>query len=328
MRAHEDSISVVIVTWRRPDYVREALSHVAAEPVDEVIVVDASEDDETLRIVELFSDVIYVRYPGGAGHMTLARNIGLLSVTSALVAFIDDDAYVQDGWAEALRQTFRTPRTGAVAGRAVNYVEQLDEIPVEPGLVEELGSVRHDGTLVSNFDRPLTRCVEVSHGIGANMAFRSSVLAELGGLRDDFPGTAIREDTDIFLRVGAIGWRVLYEPKAVVLHVGAPHVEGQRFDWRYMFYARHNHALLLARNFGLGSRTFRAWCALQIRELLGLPMQRPAFRNAIRTVYGMASLISGLAVALGKAHWYPSEPRLATKLGSDVRSHLRHASLL
>ena len=91
------------------------------------------------------------------------------------------------------------------------------------------------------------------------MAFRRSVLAELGGLRDDFTGVAVREDTDLFLRVRALGYRAVFTPHAVVDHVGAPHVRGRRFDYRYIYSARRNHVLLLARNFGLCSPELRRW---------------------------------------------------------------------
>jgi len=87
--------------------------------------------------------------------------------------------------------------------------------------------------------------------MGCNMSFRRAVLAELGGFREDYPGiSGVREDSDMCLRVGRMGHRILFNPLACVDHVAAPQAVGRRFDRRYMYFAAHNHMVLLIRNFG------------------------------------------------------------------------------
>jgi GT2 family glycosyltransferase len=163
--------------------------------------------------------------------------------------------------------------------------------------------------------------VEVDHGIGANMSFRREVLAQLGGFRDDFAGTALREDTDVFLRLRALGYRAVFSPQAVVDHVGAPHMRGRRFDFRYLFWARHNHALLLARNFGFGSLQFRTWVANELRRTLKARHPNP-LRYGFRIVTGIAAVAIGIAVSVWKSRWRGSDPTRRDAVGEQIRAHL------
>jgi GT2 family glycosyltransferase len=168
--------------------------------------------------------------------------------------------------------------------------------------------------------------IDVEHGIGANMAFRRSVLADLGGMRDDFPGTALREETDLFLRVRATGGRVVFAPDVIVDHVGAPHMSGRRFDWRYMFWARHNHVLLLARNYGLASPLLRRWLVLNVREIVRLPGPGGPLRRLIRGGLGFGALLAGLATSLPKARVGPRDPRRVDSVGKHITAALTSTS--
>src|SRR5258707_14826788 len=110
-----ESLSVVIVTWRRPEYVRSCLEHlqrVRPQP-DEAVVVDAGEDARTAAVVAEFRHVVHVPFPGGAGRMTASRNVALLHVGGDIVAFLDDDANVREGWSAALVSAFSEPTIGA-----------------------------------------------------------------------------------------------------------------------------------------------------------------------------------------------------------------------
>jgi hypothetical protein len=165
--------------------------------------------------------------------------------------------------------------------------------------------------------------IEVDHGIGANMSFRREALAELGGFRDDFRGIGgVREDTDMFLRLRTLGYRIVFSPAAVVDHAGAPHVRGRRFDYRYAFWARCNHMLLLARNFGLGSPELRAYATRSLRHPLGGGRSASPLRLAARALIGIAGIVVGGAVSVRKARWRPLDPRRRSGEAEAVRVHL------
>jgi GT2 family glycosyltransferase len=318
-RGKPQSVTVVIVSWCRPDYVRSCLAHLAelTRRPDEVIVVDASPDDGTAAVVNEFPHVLRVPFAGGAGHLTTSRNVGLLHASGDVIAFIDDDAYVRRGWLTGILEAFANPTIGAVAGRTCNGIPGEES----EGLTE-IGRVLPSGDLTGYFAADPGATIEVDHGIGANMSFRRQALARLGGFRDDFFGVgAVREDTDIFLRLRALGYRAVFAPAAVVDHVGAPHVRGRRFDFRYLFWARHNHALLLARNFGLGSSQFRAWVATELGRAL-TPQHPNPLRRAVRIALGLAAVAAGMAASVWKSRWRASDPARRDAIGQRISAHL------
>jgi len=242
------TVSVIVVTLNRPECVRQCLMRLGAQqpPADQIIVVDASSDQRTRVLVAEFAGVLYLHNPSGYGHMTESRNIGLMHATGEIIAFLDDDSYAHDGWLANLASSYADPSVGAVGGRALNGVageEQAD--------AGEIGRLRPDGLLTGNFAVDPGRTIEVDHLIGCNMSFRRDVLAALGGLRPDYPGTEVREESDLCIRVRRLGYRILFNPTACVDHIGAPQAVGRRFDARYAFYAAQNHCILLIRNYGL-----------------------------------------------------------------------------
>ena len=269
-------LSVCIVTYERPEFLRRCLRSLA-EGLGEhaqVVVVDASEEDRRDIAGEVGRPVTYVHAPQLAGWMTRSRNEALRHVRGEIVSFLDDDVVLRPGWEHAMMAAFEDQTVSAVSGRTCNGA------PGEERYEKPIGRLLPDGTLTDGFASLPDRPVDVDHGIGANMSFRRSVLAELGGFRDDYPGTALREDTDIFLRIRAIGGRAVFAPDAAVDHLPAPHVRGARFDTRYKLYGRRNHMVLLARDGGIRSPVLRRWVGVQFGAVarargLGSKLRRP-----------------------------------------------------
>ena len=308
------TLSVIIVTLNRPDCVRRCLECLKAQtrPPEQVIVVDASKDDLTRQAAGSFDGVVYRRNESGYGHMTQSRNIGLREATGDIVAFLDDDAFAHPGWAVSLLATYADETVGGVGGRALN--NQLGEATLG---VDEIGRLKPTGEITGFFAADPGGIIDVDHLVGCNMSFRRSVLAALGGLRDDYPGTEVREETDLCLRVRALGLRLVFNPAAVVDHIGAPQVRGQRFDLRYAYYAERNQWVLLIRNFGLFSAVSMryalnsGWCTLRafLRRLGG------AFLRLGAAVAGSAAgIAAGLVLRLRQG----SDPVRRDAVGREI----------
>lgn len=241
------SASVVIATYRRPEHVRECLEHLARQTATpaRIIVVDASPTSQTRDVVADFPGVEYRRNEKGIGSTATSRAIGVADVDEDIVAFIDDDAYAEPEWLERLLRPYEDERVAAVGGRARNG---------QPGEenegVDRIGRLLPDGRLTGYFAADSGGQVEVDHLLGANMSVRMSVVRELGGIRDFYPGTCLREETDIALRMRRAGMTIVYAPDAVVRHVAGEYARGRRFDARYRYYGTRNHVVLLATTLG------------------------------------------------------------------------------
>jgi GT2 family glycosyltransferase len=241
------SASVVIATYQRPEHVRTCLEHLTSQTVAPMrtIVVDASPGTETREVVRAFPGVEYRRNERGAGSTATSRRIGVSDLREDVVAFIDDDAYAEPEWLGELLRQYTDASVAGVGGRARNG--QPDEERIGIG---QIGLLLPNGGLTGYFSADPGRVVPVDHMLGANMSVRLSAVRSLGGIRDLYPGTCLREETDIALRMRRAGLTLLYTPTAVVRHVAGQYARGKRFDLRYRYYGSRNHVVLLATTLG------------------------------------------------------------------------------
>jgi len=303
--------SVVIATFNRPEFVRRCLQHLAEQtrPPREVVVVDASLDDRTRHVVAEFPSAGYLRNERGPGSTATSRAIGLAATTGDVVAFLDDDAFAEPTWLAELVSRYGDPRVAAVGGRARNG--QPGE---ETEGLDEIGLFLPNGRLTGNFAADPGGDVDVDHLLGANMSVRRDVVEALGGIHDHYPGTCLREETDIALRMRRAGYRIVYAPSAVVEHVAGPYARGRRFDTRYKYYGARNHVVLLGRTVGLGDPRTRRYVKSAVLEIaadlkasamaIGNP-EKGTMTLKVRGIAGgvlrAAAKTAGLTVGLGEA---------------------------
>ena len=291
------TISVIIPTYNRSQCIGENLSRLQAQvpPPEQVIVVDASTDDLTERAVAGFPGVLYLRNPAGRGNTPASRNLALRHATGEILAFLDDDAYVHPGWTANLISSYADATVAGVAGRALNG--QPGE---ESHGVDQIGRFQPDGRLTGNFAADPGRIVEVDHMIGCNMSLRASVVARLGGFRDDMrPGPfGICEETELCIRARRLGGRLVFNPAVCADHVGARQPGGKRFSPKYSYYHVKNNFVMVIRNYGLGALAARH--VVGIGRQVGREFVRKVGGAVAHLVYSGVGLVSGLAVG---AYW-------------------------
>lgn len=249
MKTSPLTVSVVIITYARPEYVAECLRHLdqMTATAHQIIVVDGSPDDRTCDLIaSAHPGVEYIRHSLGKGTMPESRQLGLAAAAGDIVAFIDDDAYVDREWLTELTRAYEDPSVAGVGGRADNGIPGEERVGYG-----RIGRLLPNGDLTGYFAADCDRAVVVDHFLGANQTYRRGVLQSIGGIRGNYPGTCLREESDTCLRLTAGGHKLIYDPRVLVRHVAAPYqIGGQRFDRRYLYYSRRNHVMLLARVFG------------------------------------------------------------------------------
>ncbi len=241
--------TVAICTRDRPEDLRACLTAVAALPDDgqEVLVVDnAPAGDATRRVLADFPGVRYVEEPRPG--LDVARNRALQEAGGEIIAFTDDDARPDPGWLRALARNFADPLVLCVTGLTMPL--EL-ETPAQERFERECpfgrGFVRRTFDSTSHFPHqggPM--------GAGVNLSLRKSVLPLLGGFDPALDaGTPTRSggDHELFARILTHGYRIVYDPAALVRH-------RHRRDWRD----------LRATLQGYGTGVYAAWTRSLVME--------------------------------------------------------------
>lgn len=225
------SVSIIICSYtekRWDDLVAatESALHQAL-PIKEVIIVIDHNPALLEKTRYRFPDAIVIENNEKVG-LSGGRNTGIRGTKADLIAFLDDDAVAEPGWAEALVRCFDDPLVLGVGGRVIPswFGPVVTWIPEEfywvlgcsyKGLPETLEVIRNP--------------------LGGNMMIRREVFAEVGGFRTDIGrvGTIPLgcEETELSIRASQHqpqGY-FLYQPDAVIHH----HVWKERATWYYLW---------------------------------------------------------------------------------------------
>lgn len=249
------NVSIVIATYNRCSDLEECLASIfkLRNGPREVIVVDSGSTDGTKELQEHFP----IRYVSiGERNREHARNVGISLASGGVVVFLDDDVVVHEDWLSCLTEPYVNDGVGGVGGRVVPY-GRSEKFYVKTNRAE-VGKVFKSGLVIGNFDVPLSVAIEVDSLIGCNVSFRRDALVEVGGFDENYLGTGYRDDTDVCMRIRRLGYKLMYQPKALVWHKFRGRQAGR--DWSY-WYVR-NHTYFYFKNLFVQSRTsfFRFLC--------------------------------------------------------------------
>lgn len=220
------SISVVVCTRNRPDRLAECLRHLERQeyPRFEVVVVDNAPASDAIRaVVQGWARPVEHRYVvERRGGLSWARNAGAAVASGDVIAFLDDDEEPDSHWLAGLAGGFaRGGDIGCVTGM---ILPTRLETPVQEWFEWCGGHSKGRGFSPAVFSRhgPQSPLFPLPpFGAGGNMAFRRDVLSRIGGFDVAMgAGTPARasEDTLALTLVLLAGYRIAYEPAALVRH--------------------------------------------------------------------------------------------------------------
>jgi GT2 family glycosyltransferase len=228
-------VSVIVPSYNRGPVVFSTLEQIAPlvkAAGGELILVDQSGyDREKINKLWQLCEFKYIRLklPG----LPNARNRGAQTASNEILLFIDDDAVPHEAWIESHVRHYDDPGIGCVAGsvRDSNAPGKAD-VPV---IFNEKNGIYYT-------DFGCEKMQETISVPGGNFSVRKSVWEQI--LFDtSYKSNAYFEEVDFAFRLRKSGWRILYEPQAVVEHRPAP-AGGCRYRGIYEIYYRfRNYAL-------------------------------------------------------------------------------------
>lgn len=247
-------------------------------PSTQILVVDDGGVDPGVAQACVRHGVERIELPGHSGFCR-AMNQGLAHARGEIVEFLNDDTVVTAGWIEQAIRHFRDPAIAAVCPLVLQgQPEQGDDPRIDSmgdhyflvGFARKNGHGRRLGP-----SAPTGRDVFGANGCAS--FFRARVLREVGGLPESFG--AYFEDVDLSWKLRRAGFRVRFEPRSVVFHLGGASHGRPRGDllrqqsrneewvfWRntpdpLLLACLPGHALMLVGKACLRAREgqFRAW---------------------------------------------------------------------
>lgn len=191
---------------------RSFMEHPPSVPYEVVVVDDASRDDTRERLAEV-TGVRVVALDENRGFIG-ATNAGIEASRGEYVVMLNNDTQITDGWLEALIAAVSAPGVG-LAGSKLVYPD---------GRLQEAGGIifaNAGGWNYGRFDNPALERYNVARDVdycsGAAIILRRDLLSDLGNLDPRF-APAYFDDVDLAFSVRERGLRVVYEPKAMVIH--------------------------------------------------------------------------------------------------------------
>jgi GT2 family glycosyltransferase len=295
--------SLIICSRNRPEFlVRTVQSVMEGDEVPaELILVDQSDESHANLLPLEHGRTCQIRYLWERSvGLSRARNVGVTAATHDILAFIDDDMFVSRNWfGSAVRALVLSGERSAVTGRV------LATAPERPG---------HFAQAIITSELPAVYEGRVDRDVlaGCHMVMYRSTFAELGGFDERLgAGTPFpAEDSDFGFRLLEAGYRIVYEPEAVLYHrAWRAASEYWRGRWSYgrgegAFYAKHWRIRDSYMPCRMAQDIWR-----NIRWLVSEAQSQP------RSAYGHLAYVLG--VLAGAGQWLLTERRLLRVTRSD-----------
>ena len=240
-RFDNPQVSILIPIYNEIDYTVECISSIlSSNPTVsyEVVIADDASTDETTQELRYLPNIKYVRRQFNSGFLRNCNN-AFHSCTGRYILLLNNDAQLLPGSLDALVDILESDSNVAAVGPKMLYPN---------GRLQEAGcAVDRDGvsTMVGLFADPgdaaynYTR--DVHYCSGAALLVRRSELGD--ELFDDAFNPAYCEDTDLCLRLLSKGRRIVYCPKAEIVHHLSVSTNRQSVTRRLQLVARNQQKL-------------------------------------------------------------------------------------
>lgn len=213
----EPEVSIVIPVYNQFEYTYNCLKSIlsnSGEITYEVIIADDNSTDITTQITEIVKNIKVItnqenlRFLKNCNHAAKAAR-------GKYIFFLNNDTQVQPNWLQPLVDLMEHDlKIGLVGSKLVYADGRLQEAG---GILWKDGSAWNYGNRSNPEDPEYNYVKEVDYISGAAILIRKTLWEEIGGFDERF-APAYYEDTDLAFEVRKKGFKVVYQPKSVVVH--------------------------------------------------------------------------------------------------------------
>ncbi len=210
-------VSIIIPVYNQFDYTHRCLRSILqfTNNIDyEIIIADDVSSDTTQNIHEYIKNIKVVRNKKNLGFLLNCNNAAK-EAKGEYIFFLNNDTNVQKDWLSTLLETIENDSTIGMVGSKLVYPDGRQQ--EAGGIIWDDASGWNYGRL-DNPEKPEYNYVkEVDYISGAAIMIRTELWKEIGGFDERYV-PAYYEDTDLAFEVRKHGYKVILQPKSVVVH--------------------------------------------------------------------------------------------------------------
>jgi GT2 family glycosyltransferase/glycosyltransferase involved in cell wall biosynthesis len=213
----EPLVSLIIPAHNQWAHTHACLATVVRHSDDipyEVIVADDVSTDETKNISAHVDNILHIRNDENLGFL-LNCNHAAQRARGKYLLFLNNDTNVQKDWLKHLLDLVENDASIGMVGSKLVYPD---------GRLQEAGGIiwkDANGLNYGRLDDPrkpeYNYLKDVDYISGACIMIRKELWDQIGGFDEQFT-PAYYEDTDLAFMVRKLGYRVVFQPKSVVVH--------------------------------------------------------------------------------------------------------------
>ncbi|MFJ8457681.1 glycosyltransferase [Lysinibacillus xylanilyticus] len=210
-------VSIIIPVYNQWNYTYACMKSIYLQTQNipyEVIIADDMSNDETVNIEEYVENVKTIRDGENRGFLLNCNNAAKYA-DGDYIFFLNNDTQVQEGWLDSLVRLIESDQQIGMVGSKLVYPD---------GRLQEAGGIIWNDASGWNYGRlddptkPEYNYVkEVDYISGAAIMIRKSLWQTIGGFDERYV-PAYYEDTDLAFEVRKHGYKVLLQPKSIIVH--------------------------------------------------------------------------------------------------------------
>lgn len=219
-------VSIIILTYQKglPHVKKclESLSRIKYSPVEIILVDNASIDDTVDYVKKHFVNVQIHQNKKNLGFC-VGNNQAAKIARGKYILFLNNDTVVTPDFLKILVEVLEKDKSVGIIQPKIRQFRDKNKLDACCSFITSIGFLYHYGYSQDQRQPQYNKRTFMYSVKGACFLTRKNLIDKIGLFDEDY--FAYFEETDFCHRVWLSGFKVLYEPKAEIFHLGGPNKE-------------------------------------------------------------------------------------------------------
>jgi len=211
-------VSIIVPVYNQFDYTYKCLKAIKENTIFqnyEIILADDNSTDEKIKNIKRYiNNIKVIRNKKNLGFLENCNNAARYA-KGKYILFLNNDTQVQKYWLESLLKLIKSDKKVGLVGSKLVYPDGRQQ--EAGGIIWKDASGWNFGRLDDPNKSEYNYVKEVDYISGASIMIRKDLWEKIGGFDIRYK-PAYFEDSDLAFEVRKHGYKVMFQPKSVVVH--------------------------------------------------------------------------------------------------------------